>query len=192
VAPEIIRNTDGSEKQDCELNAGKRWLSAHAKEYQWLQPTLLGDDLFSNRPFCEEVTRKGLDFIFTCKEDSHPWLMETVKNSCLREIQDRRWDPRKKKHVVSTWKYINDVPIRYDERNPYLVNYFSYEIKPEGAQKPSYSNNWVTSKKITDMNVVHLAECGRSRWKIENEHHNVLKNRGYNRGLKTESIISGS
>jgi hypothetical protein len=29
-------------------------------------------------------------------------------------------------------------------------------------------------------NVAYLAECGRARWKIENEHNNVLKNRGYN------------
>ncbi|MDR0377180.1 MAG: ISNCY family transposase, partial [Spirochaetaceae bacterium] len=28
--------------------------------------------------------------------------------------------------------------------------------------------------------VGHLASCGRTRWKIENEHNNVLKNRGYN------------
>ena len=25
-----------------------------------------------------------------------------------------------------------------------------------------------------------LADCGRARWKIENEHNNVLKNHGYN------------
>ena len=31
VAPEIIRNTDGKEKQDCELVAGKRWLDAHSE-----------------------------------------------------------------------------------------------------------------------------------------------------------------
>jgi hypothetical protein len=28
--------------------------------------------------------------------------------------------------------------------------------------------------------VKHLADCGRARWKIENEHNNVLKNHGYN------------
>jgi hypothetical protein len=82
--------------------------------------------------------------------------------------------------VIYTWRYLNDVPIRYDEKDPYLVNYFSFEIRNEGAQKPSYSNSWVTDKLISDKNVVYLAECGRTRWKIENEHNNVLKNRGYN------------
>jgi hypothetical protein len=60
------------------------------------------------------------------------------------------------------------------------VNYFSLEIRSEGAAKASYFNSWVTNKIITDENVAHLAECGRARWKIENEHNNVLKNRGYN------------
>ena len=162
VAPEIIRNEDGEKKQDCEINAVKRWFDAHYEEYKWLKPTLLGDDLYSRRPFCEEVTQKGFSFIFTCKEESHQWLMETVKNSELREILDKKWDPRKKKQVHYAWKYLNGVPIRYDERNPFLVNYFSYEIKPEGAKKPSYFNSWVTNKPITDMNVAYLAECGRA------------------------------
>ena len=180
VAPEIIGNTDGKKKQDCELSAGKRWLDAHWEEYRWLKPTLLGDDLYSNRPFCEKIAGKGWNFIFTCKEESHPWLTETVKNSYLHEVRDVKWDARKKKHMVYTWRYVNDVPIRYDEKDPFTVNYFSFEIRAEGSNKTNYSNSWVTNKPVTGMNVAYLAECGRARWKIENEHNNVLKNRGYN------------
>ena len=180
VAAEIIRNTDGEKKQDCERTAGKRWLDAHADEYRWLKPTLLGDDLYSNRPFCEKVIESGWDFIFTCKEESHQWLTETIKNSYPHEVRDVKWDARKKKHIAYTWRYFNDAPIRYDEKAPFMVNYFSFDIKAEGSKKTNYSNSWVTNKPITDMNVAYLAECGRARWKIENEHNNVLKNRGYN------------
>jgi hypothetical protein len=180
LAPEVIRNSDGEKKQDCELAAGKRWLEVHGEEYKWLKPTLLGDDLYSNRPFCEKIVEQGWSFIFTCKDESHKWLSETVKNSYLSEIQDVKWDARKKKHVVYTWRYLNDVPIRYDEKEPFKVNYFSFEIRWEGSKKPNYSNCWITNKEVSDMNVAYLAECGRTRWKIENEHNNVLKNRGYN------------
>ena len=180
VAPQIIRNGDGEKKQDCELTAGKRWLEAHCEEYKWLKPTLLGDDLYSNRPFCEKIEEKGWDFIFTCKEESHPWLTETVKNSYVHEVRDVKWDARKRKQVTYTWRYLNGVPIRYDERDAFMVNYFSIEIRAEGSKKPNYSNSWMTNKPVTDMNVAYLAECGRARWKIENEHNNVLKNRGYN------------
>jgi hypothetical protein len=180
VGAEIIRNTDGEKKQDCEREAGKRWLEARGAEYGWLKPTLLGDDLYSNRPFCEKVVEQGWSFIFTCKEESHKWLMETVTNSFVHEVKEEKWDPRKKKRVVYRWKYVNEVPIRYDEGDPFMVNYFSMEIKAVGAKKPSYYNSWITNKPITDMKVRYLGECGRTRWKIENEHHNVLKNRGYN------------
>ena len=33
---------------------------------------------------------------------------------------------------------------------------------------------------MTEDNVALIASCGRARWKIENEHNNVLKNHGYN------------
>jgi hypothetical protein len=180
VAPEIIRNTDGEKKQDCELVAGKRWLQAHEDEYKWLKPTLLGDDLYSNRPFCEKAAEKGWGFIFTCREDTHKWLTETIENSYLKEIQEIKWDGRKKKQIVYTWRYLNGAPIRYDEQDPFMVNYFSLDIRAEGAKKADYHSSWITNKTITDMNVAYLAECGRARWKIENEHNNVLKNRGYN------------
>ena len=106
--------------------------------------------------------------------------METVAHSCLYEVKEEKWDSRKKKRVTYTWKYLNGVPIRYDEGDSCMVNYFSVEIKAAGAKKPSYFNRWITNKPITDKNVAYLAECGRTRWKIENEHHNVLKRRGYN------------
>jgi hypothetical protein len=155
-------------------------VEAHAGEYGWLKPTLLGDDLYSNRPFCEEIVGQGWSFICTCKEESHQWLMETVKNSFMHEVKEEKWDPRKKKRVTYPWKYLNGVPIRYDELDPFMVNYVSLEIRAEGAKKASYSNSWITNKPVTDKNVAYLAECGRTRWKIENEQNNVLKNRGYN------------
>jgi hypothetical protein len=63
VMPELISNEDGEEKQDCERNAGKRWLVNYGKEYAWLKPTLLGDDLFSKYPFCTTVLEQQMSFI---------------------------------------------------------------------------------------------------------------------------------
>ena len=177
VAPEMISNTDGAEKQDCELNAAKRWLSKHAEEYKWLSPTLLGDDLYSNYPFCKEVLEKGYSFIFTCKDNSHPWLTETVKNSFLEETSRREWNGRH--HLVYTYQWLNGVEIR-DNKETLLVNYFSFSIWNEQKNKRTFYNTWITNKTITSSNVAHLASCGRARWKIENEHNNVLKNHGYN------------
>ncbi|MDR1444614.1 MAG: hypothetical protein LBI94_07020 [Treponema sp.] len=83
--PEMVSNGEGEGKQDCELQAGKRWLEKHGEEYQWLKPTLLGDDLYAHQPFCEQVLKAGYSFIFTCKDTSHAWLADTVKNSEVEE-----------------------------------------------------------------------------------------------------------
>jgi hypothetical protein len=62
VMAEAIRNGDGEQKQDCEHEAGKRWLVAHGQEYRWLKATLLGDDLYSDQPLCEHVLQAGMSF----------------------------------------------------------------------------------------------------------------------------------
>ena len=179
VAPEMITNADNgnSKKQDCERNAAKRWLIKHADEYKWLSPTLLGDDLYSNYPFCKEVLVSGYSFIFTCKDDSHPWLAETVQNSFLEETTKREWNGRH--HLTYTCRWLNGVEIR-DNKQTLPVNYLSLSVWNEKLNKRTFYNTWITNKTITKDNAFHLAACGRSRWKIENEHNNVLKNHGYN------------
>jgi len=179
VMPEPIRNGDGGAKQDCEREAGKRWLEAHGKEYARLKPTLLGDDLYSNQPFCEAALRHGMGFIFTCKPDSHPWLSETVGQSFLEEHTERKWTGRNRQ--ASTYRWMNGVPLR-DSRDALMVNYLRLEVVNEDTGKKVYANSWVTDKELTAENAAHIASCGRARWKIENEHNNVLKNRGYNLG----------
>jgi hypothetical protein len=183
VAPEMIANTDDTsdetngKKQDCERNAAKRWLAKHAEEYKWLSPTLLGDDLYSNYPFCKEVLEHGYSFIFTCKGDSHPWLAETVENSCLEETSRREWNGRH--HLAYAYRWLNGVEIR-DNKETIKVNYFSLTIWNEEKNKQTFYNSWITNKTIASDNVSLLASCARSRWKIENEHTNILKNHGYN------------
>jgi hypothetical protein len=60
------------------------------------------------------------------------------------------------------------------------VNYLEFQIWNEEKGKATYHNRWITNKTITADNAGLLTECGRARWKIENEHNNVLKNHGYN------------
>jgi hypothetical protein len=67
-----------------------------------------------------------------------------------------------------------------DNKETLLVNYLYMEIWNEEKGKVTYKNAWVTDKEIGEEKVRLLAGCGRGRWKIENEHNNVLKNRGYN------------
>ncbi len=45
LEPEFITPQDGQEKQDCERNAAKRWLTRHADRFAGQAVTYLGDDL---------------------------------------------------------------------------------------------------------------------------------------------------
>jgi hypothetical protein len=137
----------------------------------------LGDDLFSNYPICKGIEEKGMSFIFTCKEESHPWLTETVKNSYLSEKTRREWNGSH--HLVYRYRWLNGVEIR-DNRQTMRVNYVYLHIHNEEKGKTTYTNSWITNKEVSEENVELIASCGRARWKIENEHNNVLKNHGYN------------
>jgi hypothetical protein len=79
LTPEFIVPQDGNDKQDCETNAGKRWLSKYGERFKAIGATILGDDLYSRQPMCEMVLSMGLNFIFVCKTDSHKSLYKWVE-----------------------------------------------------------------------------------------------------------------
>jgi hypothetical protein len=67
-----------------------------------------------------------------------------------------------------------------DHKETLLVNCLDFQVWNEEKGKATYHNSWITNKTITKDNAGLLTECGRARWKIENERNNVLKNHGYN------------
>ena len=177
LEPEFIRNEDGSEKQDCERNAAKRWLERKGAGLEGLKPTFLGDDLYACHSICEKIVGMGMSFIFTCKEESHPWIAEQVKYAEMEGHKRREWNGRN--HIEYRYEWVKGIENRA-EGEKIAVNYLSLQIWNEEKQEKTYSNSWITDKAISVENVSLLAECARTRWKIENEYNNVLKCRGYN------------
>jgi hypothetical protein len=64
-----------------------------------------------------------------------------------------------------------------------MVNWFSIEETNENTGNV-YNNTWATNIEVTEDNVEEMCAVGRARWKIENEHNNVLKNYGYHLGQR--------
>lgn len=95
LAPEFVRPQDGQAKQDCEINAAKRWLGRWGSEYAPLGVTVLGDDLYCHEPFCREVLTQGFEFILVCKPQSHPLLYEWVefleRGGSVKTLVRKRW-----------------------------------------------------------------------------------------------------
>jgi hypothetical protein len=177
LMPEMIRNEDGHEKQDCERNAAKRWLDEHKEKIAHLKPTFLGDDLYASYPMCQKILDMGMNFIFTCKHESHEWIADQVEGA---EMESCTYQERKgRNHLQYRHRWMNNIEIRADGEN-ININYLYLEIYNEEKGEITYKNSWMTNKQIDKANVRHMAECARARWKIENENNNVLKNRGYN------------
>lgn len=178
--PEFVVPQDGAEKQDCELNAAKRWVQREQKTLRRHQAVLLGDDLYSRQPLCEMVINAGLDFIFVAHPQSHPALYAIVDAAAgldrLPMVTRRRWNGQYGE--LWTYHFLNDVPLRGGE-DALVVNWCELRITHEETGQLLYHNEWVTSLHLDAANTPQVVACGRARWKSENENNNVLKNHGY-------------
>jgi len=175
LMPEFIAPQDGTEKQDCERNAVKRWFEQHGKRVKKLNPVYLGDDLFACQPIASMITAHGDDFIFTCKETSHKTLYDFM-DGCTKEKLETKIRRRSKTDTFR-YRWIENVPLR-DGKDAMNVNWIGFQIV-DAKGKITTTMAWVTSLPVSTENVEELVACGRARWKIENESFNVLKNHGY-------------
>lgn len=181
LAPEFIKPQDGSEKQDCEINAGKRWIDDFRRRHKKVSVTLLGDDLFAKQPMCEKALDNRLNFIFVCKPSSHTTLFERVdqleKGGDLNIKTVRRWNGRFHERYV--YRYANKVPLR-DGNDALDVNWLDIKVLNEIDNEELYHNSFITNHRINEKKAEAVAVAGRCRWKVENEDINTLKNHGYN------------
>jgi hypothetical protein len=177
LIPEFIRNGDGREKQDCERNAAKRWIKTHKERYAALKLTILGDDLYCCHSICAELLEAGMSFLLTCKDESHPWIAEQARYGALETREVREWNGRA--HVRHRYSWVNGIENRA-EGEKLLVNYLRYELYNEQKGAVTYRNSWITNHALDTETVRNITDCARARWKIENEHNNVLKHHGYN------------
>ena len=174
VMPEpIANNPDGFQKQDCEVNAAKRFLVNFKKDHPRLNTVIVGDGLFSKTPMVNCVLEQDLHFLFVAKPDDHHYMMQWLDAfDSLPQVVT--CDLRGRKH---RYTFQNNVPLNGKENAP-LVNYIHYELMNEKG-KVTYKNSWVTDLEVDKSNVIKLAQADRCRWKIEKECFNTLKNQGY-------------
>jgi hypothetical protein len=181
LPPEFIVPQDGSEKQDCERMASKRWLAQHAGHFSDQSVTYLGDDLYANQPLCQLIGETYRQFfLFVCKPESHTTLYEWIdfleKSHSVESLTQRQWNG--KRGEIWHYRFAHQLPLRQGEQ-ALLVNWLELVITQEKTGEILFQNSWVTNHAITAANVAPLAQVGRTRWKIENENNNTLKTKGY-------------
>jgi len=175
LAPEPIQNIDGSSKQDCERNAAKRLLQKTRTAHPKLKIIIVGDGLFSNQPFLDELKKYRMSFILVAKPGDHKFLFNCL--SILKQHDEISMlefaDQKGHRHL---YEWFNGIPLNGSEHAD-SVNFFEYTIIAN--DKISFHCTWVTDIPIDEANVKMLVKGGRARWKIENENFNTLKNHGY-------------
>jgi hypothetical protein len=97
-------------------------------------------------------------------------------NEELKTTQHRRWNGK----YFEIWqcRYLNQIPLR-DQQPALLVNWCELKIYRESDSQLLYHNSWITNHFLTPQIVLDVCRAGRTRWRTENENHNILKNRGY-------------
>lgn len=176
LMPEPIVKQDGTEKNDCERNAAKRFITKLRQDHPHLKFIITEDALSSNAPHIETLHDYGCHYILGVKQGDHTYLFKQVQaaEAAGRVTYYERHD--RAAGLVHRFRFVNDMPLN-GSRTDVRVNFIEYwEVSQDQVQHFS----WVTDLRVSKRNVYPLMRGGRARWKIENETFNTLKNQGYN------------
>ena len=175
--PEQIANSDGATKQDCEMNAAKRYIAKLRKYFPQLDLLIGGDSLFSKQPIIEDALNLRMHYLFAAKATDHKYMYEWLDAyPKLSQIEFK--DGRGRTHF---YEWMNDVPLSGKD-DSIKVNFLRCTIlgkNKHDKEEVLYKNSWVTDLLASNENIKTLVAAGRCRWKNENECFNVMKNHGY-------------
>jgi hypothetical protein len=76
--PEPIVKHDGTEKNDCERNAAKRFVTKFRQDHPHLKVIVTEDSLSSNAPHIETLQAHNMRYLLGVKEGDHAFLFEQV------------------------------------------------------------------------------------------------------------------
>jgi len=172
---EPILNQDGAKKNDCERTAAKRLCTALKERYPDLKIILVEDALYANAPHIRQITEYDWDYVLNVKPDSHKSLEKQFAGRRERgQVKELRLkDDRGVQHYFA---WTNELSLS-DSAIDVQVNYLLYEQTDLKGETTRW--NWITNLPLEARTVEKVMRIGRSRWKIENETFNTLKNQGY-------------
>jgi hypothetical protein len=175
IGTEPIQQQDGCQKNDCERSASVRlinWLSSSYKDKKFL---FLEDALYSTAPNIRQIRGNNWDFILNVKPDGNKYLFKMWETR--KRLKERIFSYTCKENEVEyEFSYMNNVCIN-ETNSDVRVNFLHCKQTDKKGKVTIFS--WVTSLAIIPQNIMDIMRAGRSRWKIENETFNTLKNQSY-------------
>jgi len=187
---EAMLNHDGSKKNDCERNAARRLCGALHERYPDLPILLVEDALYANAPHLRQITGYGWSYVLNVKPDSHRSLTKQfagrLESGQVTEL--RQTDASALQHYFAWTSGL----CLCESATEVRVNYLLYEQTDHKGVVTRWS--WITNLPLRARTVEKVMRAGRSRWHIENETFNTLKNQGYhfehNYGHGTQNLAT--
>ena len=177
IAHEGIVRQDGIKKNDCEQNAAKRLLPRLKEIFGTQKVVIVQDAIGSNGPNIKEIKSAGFKFILNVKPDGNKTIFKQYEAAKARN-QVKMLEIREG-NLLHRFYYKNNMPLN-DTHGDIRVNFLDYYEIDTSGKKPNKHFSWITDFKLHARSVYPIMRSGRSRWKIENETFNTLKNQGYN------------
>lgn len=175
LCPEAILKQDGAQKNDCERNASKRFFAKLRADHPELPLVVVEDALSSNAPHIKYLKKLKMHFILGAKESNHAHLFAQIETAVsLGEHQTLSSSGLKGLQGHYLWLE----QVQLNASNPdVLVNVLQYWETNATGKTTHWT--WVTDLSLNCHSVERVMRAARSRWKVENETFNTLKNQGY-------------
>ena len=180
LAVEPILRGDGDAKNDCERHATARLIRRVRRQHPKLNLLVIEDALSSNAPHIADLKASRMHFLLGVKPGGHGHLFDQATAAMDRD------EIRVERACVSKGK------TRFDSQTQYVegleLNKSNAEVKVNLLQHHEFDCDsgevlrcfsWVTDLDLGGKSLDSYQRAGRSRWRVENETFNTLKNQGY-------------
>jgi len=175
IACEAIVKQDGDSKNDCELNAAKRIIPQIRATLG--DEAILGifDALFANGPHIKALKAEHINYIIATKGKTYTDIQAKALAE-KNQLETLSWQTKQGR--LCRVRFSNQL-ILNGQHQDIKTNYVEYHEVNINTNETTFYSTWITDILITKQNVKELVKVARSRWKIENETFNTLKNQGY-------------
>lgn len=177
VDAEPIVQQDGYEKNDCERTAAGRLLDRMKSTYGSDSVVYAMDALYGCAPTIRKITESSPSwrYVINAKVDGHKYLFEQ-----FGEANDEGqvvWKKFGRKGESITVGYQNELSLNASNQD-IKTNLVVAYVKDKKGKETTFC--YMTNLDVSLASVMLVIDIGRSRWKVENEVFNTLKNQQYN------------
>lgn len=176
LMPEAIKNTDATEKQDCEINAAYRLLPSIRSRHPRMSFIWLADSLYATAPFIQNILDADEEYLFRVKQGDHKKLFEAIETAPYESLKS--CGENSKTTIAHRW--YKDISLNGStDIKVTVIKAFAITTDKNGNQTSTILGVWATNLEVNQGTVVSITRAARARWKVENECFNTLKNHGY-------------